>query len=301
MAVFKCAGRHRGVCDYENDKPWTGNRCPKCRRYYNVEKIGVDAKTDRKYVTAGDSAEAKTEHIPTGDDAFDFITSGGLVKGSTIAFGGVHGSGKTSWLLRVLDSLTKRLKRPALFASSEQNAEKVLEICNRLEIMNERVKIINERNVYEVMEIGNSLRPVAIVYDSLQNFRLTEDGTSSTRDQDEIAKLITEYCQKRKTCSIIVNQMTKQLEFRGSTAVPHMVETELFLYRFNGDDDRRAMREYLDDDTRIAIKRGRIDPEKLRILICGKNRDGEEALKVFFEMTAQGLKALQKEGEGGGS
>lgn len=307
MAVFRCAGRKRTdgrgnpLCDFESEESWKGRRCPGCRYYFNVEKVGVDKVNDggNKLATAGEAVKIKVEHISTGVPILDKVLSGGVVKGSTVLFAGIPGGGKTSLLLEACDAMSDRTNEMTLYASSEESVERVQVVCNRLGIFNNNVKIISTKNIYEVLQLVEEHRPLVTVYDSLQNFRLGEVG-ATTHETVEIARLISEQTQQRKTCSVIVNQMAKDMSAKGSLDVPHLVETEVFLYRFDNAEDKRAVHALLDRSTRIAIRKGDIDEEKLRILIAGKNRDGEERLKAFFLMTKEGqiepLKLAAEEG-----
>jgi len=237
--------------------------------------------------SAGDAVDRpKTKYIPTGIKMLDYVLCGGLVEGSVVLFAGVPGGGKSTLLMEACDAISDGQKQDVLYASSEESVDRVQGICQRLDVYNNRIKIVSTKNIYEVLQLVEDHKPLLTVFDSLQNFGLGEHS-ATIQESVEVAKLISEQTQRRKTCSIIINQVGKDLDIKGSNAVPHHVETMLYLYRFDDKQDKKAMN-LLSRDLRMAIRRGKIDNDKLRILFTGKNRNGEEKRTSFFMMTKEG-------------
>ncbi len=292
MSVFFCAGRDvLGVdgepyCTYSSPAYWRGG-CPGCGCWFACNEVGVKKKT-RTLASAGEAVDKPTvKHIPTGVDMLDDVMSGGLVAGSTVLLAGTPGGGKTTILVMALDAISDRIKKDVLYISSEESVERVQVICQRLGAYNERLKILSTKNIYEALQVAEENDAFLVVFDSLPNFRLGEIGATAN-EAVEIARLISEYTQRRKTCSIIINQISKDGTGKGSLGLPHLVETELYLYRFDAGQDKRAVMVHLSHDMRRAIRKNEIDQDRLRIFFVDKNRDGEEKRTAFFLMTKEG-------------
>lgn len=287
MAVFKCGGRLRfdgdgnPYCTYESQVRWTG-RCPWCLRYYDCDKVGADKK-DKKHATAADAAAVEVVRVPTGIENFDLVLGGGLTEGVPILFGGPRGTGKTQLLLKAFENIVKRTRRLVVYANGEQSTNGVLEICKRVGVADERVAVLgNAKHVDDIFHFCDDKRPVAVAFDSIQSMSV------SGSHAEEVAKAINEWCEKKKVAGIIVSHMGKDLDFKGSTSIPHYVDGEFAIYRYTPEDDG--------DPRAVFGKRllREVELKDIRTLVNGKNRHGEEGVKTFFQMTSTGLVPLQR-------
>lgn len=296
MSVFKCAGSKmfdlegKPYCTYEAPRSWHGKRCPGCRRFYDVHKVGSDVRNDKPRITAANSTEIVIEYIPTGVHNFDRVIGGGLVKKSAILFGGPRGSGKSTLSMMVCDSVSKATGKKVMYASAEEGVEGVLKICKRTGILNEDIVIFGRpeaSDVHDVIEHCKKERPLLTVFDSLQALCFGDMPPSSQRDA-EVAEVINDHCKKSGMCAILMNHMNRKEEMVGSTKVGHYIDTELRIHAYNATDDGRARdvftRELLDT----------INLDDVRVLIVDKNREGASNVKEFFLMTSEGLRGLSK-------
>lgn len=293
MAIYKCGGRKRKddkdepLCSYESETSWRGRRCPSCGHWFDCEEVGAKKKIVH-VASAGEAVNKPTvKHIATGVDMLDDVLSGGLVPGSVVLLAGTPGGGKSTILTMTCDAISDRLKRDVLYVSSEESVDRVQVICQRLGAYNERLKILSTKNIYEALQVSEECDAFLTVFDSLPNFRLGEVGATA-HETVEIARLISEHTQRRKTCSIVINQISKDGTGKGSLELVHHVETELYLYRFDAGQDKRAVMAHLSYDMRKAIRKNEIDQDRLRIFYVDKNRDGEEKRTAFFLMTKEG-------------
>ena len=285
MAIYRCAGRKRfdgdGIpyCNYESDMRWIGI-CPNCRRPFNCDKIGPDKQ--RAKTTLASAVESNV-YMPTGITGFDTVIGGGLVEGSVILFGGSRGAGKTTLLLSVADGFSGLRKRPVLYASGEETQVDVIRTAQRLGMTSERVEVMgNACDIEEIIERAKLIKPALAIFDSLQVMTCADvkGSEASTAQAIAVANIITSHCKRSNMCGIIVNHVTKTGEFAGSVEVEHLVDTIAMLDHFPFD-----------------LETGEVDDENenIRMLeIVGKNRKGPSDKKVYFEMTAEGLKPVRK-------
>jgi len=230
----------------------------------------------------------KTNYISTGVDGFDKAIGGGLVAGCPILLGGQHGVGKSTLLCMIADAVTRK-KGPVLYASGEQGDDGVVKIASRLGIVNDDVKVLGDQcSVEKVIEQAmegvviarpgepmKRVRPFLVIYDSIQKFASETAGgvPGSGAQLRAVGGAILAHCRATKTCAIIINQMDKQGEMKGSTDAAHDVDTVLVFGYPRSDDDEAPGQE----------------EDGYRVLTCaGKNRNGPENAKTYWLMTAEG-------------
>lgn len=303
MALYKCAGYRRLVeaegdegveerpaCDYEAKKPWTGS-CPKCGRFYNCEKIGVES-AKRKRVTAADALGVEIKRNATGIDAIDFVISGGIAvepEAHAYLFAGEKGSGKTTLSAQMISSIAVKYDREVILVSAEEYTDANLALLNRIGRIDGRVEIVGcdaADDVHTAIEIARERKRAIAVFDSLQALKFLDMPASPKRDV-AVAAVVNEYCKKTSTPCFLMNHMDKRLEAAGSTTVGHYVDTELFLYKYSERDDGRA-RTLFSEETL-----DRISLADVRTLIVGKIRGGQSGRKAFFLATERGLEPLE--------
>ena len=268
MSIYTCRR-----CDHSQDTSWL-EECPGCGGIYAPKKTGVDSTEQKQRSTFAAAAESKTVYIPTGIEGFDKVIGGGLVAGSPILLGGFRGAGKSTLLCMVADAVAK-VKGRALYASSEEGVSGVMSIAHRLGLTNENVEVLgNQLSVEKVIKHAMETKPFLTIFDSLQKFASDISGGSpGSRPQEEaVCSTILAYCRETKRCAIIVSQMSKGGEMKGSTDAAHAVDTVLIL-AFPKDDDEDAPDE---KDVRV-------------LLVDGKNRNGPESGKSYWLMSDTGM------------
>ena len=285
MAVFKCSGNKRidddgnPYCTYEAKVKWRGP-CPGCGRLYDITRFGAVSPAKPARVTAASLAEAPPiEYIPTGVENFDKAIGGGLVKGSTILFGGSRGVGKSSLLMAVADGVATA-KSKVLYASGEQSSAAVGQIVQRMGVKNDYIEVMGTEgdacDAYAVIARAEELKPRLIIIDSLHVMTLDDidGGEGSPSQVVGVTNYVTAHCQRSGQCSIVVAHMNGQGDLAGGQTVQHLVETLLMLDR-----------EYDYDEDGATL-----EGEPLRALFTyEKNRNGPVGVRTHFEMSETGL------------
>lgn len=281
MAVYRCAGRKRfdedgnPYCEHEAGARWTG-ACPGCGRLYDCEKVGSDKRAANR-VTAASAAQSKTEYVSTGRPEVDRVLGGGLVPGCTVLLGGTRGAGKSSLAMDVCDGVAKGA-RSALFASGEQNEDGVLAICRRMCVSNDRIGIMsNACDADDILRRVEQDKPFLLVVDSLQVVTCSDGkgAEGSIAQVDAVTNLVTAYCARNKICAILLCHVNKEGDLAGSETCQHLVDTITRI-----------------DKHVTFTESGEVDERTKGMRVFegyGKNRNGPDSERAFFEMTEEGL------------
>lgn len=274
MSVYRCRR-----CLVDQDEPWDGP-CPNCGGFYRPQKFGPDSAEQKGRSSLAAAAQYHTVRVPTGVEGFDKTNGGGLVPGLVTLLGGQPSAGKTTLLVEVLDGVAKG-KGSALYATSEESVEGIVSIGKRLELENDDVEVLgNQTDIEAVLEHARRTKPFCLVADSLQKFRSQMAGgaAGSIAQAKAVVDAIRGYCRETKRCAIIVNQLDKAGEFKGSTDAQHDVDVVLALGFVRRDDGDAPDEDELDDK----------NDEQVRILYCEKHRRGPGP-RTYWYMTRSGM------------
>ena len=183
-------------------------------------------------LTTNSFVKAQDVHIPdiyykrmkTGVGRVDRTFGEGFLPGSIFTLTGSPGSGKTTYLLQVLELLARQGYKVA-YASGEECVEMMAVSCKRIGVKN--VLISNETNIETLINITNEFD--FMVVDSFAS--LTSDIKSSRAHEKHC---IQELCKaaKNNQCTIgVILHISKTGQYKGSTLIPHSVDTVVHLHR----------------------------------------------------------------------
>ena len=88
--------------------------------------------------------------FPTGMGELDRVLGGGAVKGSLVLVGGAPGIGKSTLMLQICRKLCESCK--VLYVSGEESERQIKLRANRLHAEHERLYVLSETNLIEVLE-----------------------------------------------------------------------------------------------------------------------------------------------------
>ncbi len=201
-----------------------------------------------------------------GNGELDRVLGGGLVTGSVILIGGDPGIGKSTLLLQVLAVLAERSQ--ALYVSGEESPRQISLCAQRLNLSRERLRLLPEVNIEQILATAEVERPEVMVIDSIQTVfteRLQSAPGSVAQVRESSAQLV-RFAKATGTALFLVGHVTKEGAIAGPRVLEHMVDTVLY---FEGDPGGR-----------------------LRVLRAVKNRYGPVNELGVFAMTEQGLKEV---------
>ena len=205
--------------------------------------------------------------LSTGLTEFDRVLGGGIVPGSVVLIGGSPGIGKSTLLLQTICLLSEQI--PVLYVTGEESLEQVAMRAERLGLPTKGVHVLAQTEVHEICAVAASLKPKAMVIDSIQTMYTTElpsapGGVSQVR---ESAAQLTQFAKQTGVALFLVGHVTKSGEVAGPRVLEHIVDTVIFL---EGQEDSR-----------------------FRVMRSLKNRFGSAYELGIFAMTEMGMKPVK--------
>ncbi len=277
-SVYVCA-----ACGYETPR-WYG-KCPGCEAWNTLQETlaaedrALKERPRKQRGGTGDSARRVKDieadgqvHQSTGIGEFDRVLGGGIVEGSLLLVGGEPGVGKSTLLLQVCGELSRAGKK-VLYVSGEESPRQIKLRADRLGIGQAEVLLLAENAMDAVAEKLSSLLPDCAVVDSIQTMYLPEMASApgSVSQVRESASVLMRHAKTSGCAIFLVGHVTKEGAIAGPRILEHMVDVVLY---FEGDPHR----EY-------------------RLLRAVKNRYGSVNELGIFEMTGEGMRAVENASE----
>jgi DNA repair protein RadA/Sms len=217
----------------------------------------------------GDIATDSSARVATGIAELDRVLGGGAVLGAVVLVGGDPGVGKSTLLLQALAGLAERGVK-ALYVSGEESAGQTAQRARRLGLEATGLLVLAESDLSEVERAVKDARPKALVVDSVQTIRADslESAAGTVSQLREVTARLTELSKREGIATFLVGHVTKEGQLAGPKVLEHLVDTVL---SFEGE-------------------RG----HAFRALRTTKNRFGSATEVGVFEMTADGMREVQK-------
>ncbi|OUS43665.1 DNA repair protein-like protein [Ostreococcus tauri] len=199
------------------------------------------------------------------------VLGGGVVPGGMTLVGGDPGVGKSTILLQLAGLLAESGGAdagPVLYASGEESVEQVGGRAERMGLDSDSIYLYSATRLENVLEAVATLKPSALVVDSIQTVFL-EDATGSPGSVSQVRECATALLHAAKTTGIpvfIIGHVTKSGDIAGPRVLEHIVDVVLYL---EGDADRAV-----------------------RILRGHKNRYGSTDEVGVFQMSDEGMKPV---------
>jgi DNA repair protein RadA/Sms len=270
--IFRCQ-----ECGYSSVK-WLG-RCPDCGKWntfveekeLSASKSGFSSSrllTDfsSEILPINKVSISEFQRIDTGIGEFDRILGGGVVPGSLVLLGGPPGIGKSTLMLQVSESLSK--KDTVLYVSGEESLSQIKIRAERLTLHAENLFLVSETNLEKIIEAISKVKPKIVVIDSIQTM-YRQDIPSAPGSVGQVRECSAELLRIAKSENITVfllGHVTKEGNIAGPRVLEHIVDTVLYF---------EAERQQI-----------------YRILRAYKNRFGPTSEIGIFEMKGEGLKEV---------
>jgi len=259
-------------CGHTSPK-WLG-RCPDCGSWNSfAEQMGnppsLRSGPSSDPVMLDEVAIEERARHDTGISEFDRVLGGGVVPGSVILVGGDPGIGKSTLLLQAMYGLVRGLGRHVLYVSAEESLHQIKMRAERLGIRSDRIALLAETAIENILASMDRLKPSAVVVDSIQTV-FTETLPSAPGSVGQVRECSMKLMMKAKQTGIpvfVIGHVTKEGALAGPRVLEHIVDTVLY---FEGN-------------------RG----HAYRILRSVKNRFGSTNEIGVFEMREQGLQEVQ--------
>ena len=274
--VYVCSN-----CGADSPK-WIG-KCPSCGEWNTyVEEIVAKETVGKRPVyglTDGNKARPVLIHeiaseeesrLDLGDQEFNRVLGGGLVKGSLVLIGGEPGIGKSTLVLQTVLGL-RGLK--TLYVSGEESSRQLKLRADRIAHEKPNCYILCETNLEQIFVQAKNVQPDVLIIDSIQTIytELVESSPGSVTQVRECSAAILKYAKESGTPVLLIGHINKEGSIAGPKVLEHIVDTVL---QFEGD------QHYM-----------------YRILRGIKNRFGSTAELGIYEMRQSGLREVSNPSE----
>lgn len=227
-------------CGAQSSK-WVG-QCPGCGAWNTLHESvvaptpargGVQLLTSPSAVQTLARAPAQAvARLASGLEELDRVLGGGLVAGSVVLIGGDPGIGKSTLLLQALSAYSRTAG--VLYVSGEESTEQIALRAQRLEIRGERLRLLTEIRLENILQSAQAERPQVMVVDSIQTLytELLQSAPGSVAQVRECAAQLVRFAKQSGTALFLVGHVTKEGALAGPRVLEHMVDTVLY---FEGD------------------------------------------------------------------
>jgi DNA repair protein RadA/Sms len=267
------------TCGSQSPK-WLG-KCPDCSGWNTFVEENPVVSDSPARLTEGprgvptpiSQVSCEGEHrVSTGIGELDRVLGGGLVRGSVVLVGGDPGIGKSTIMLQAMQELASSGAK-VLYVSGEESARQIKLRGERLGARSDRLLVLAENTLEEVLKATVSTGADALVVDSIQTLFTPEISSApgSISQVRECSGRLVIHAKSTGTPIFIVGHVTKDGSIAGPRVLEHMVDTVLY---FEGD-------------------RG----HTFRILRAVKNRFGSTNEIGVFEMKGAGLAEVKNPSE----
>lgn len=270
-------------CGYESPK-WVG-KCPNCENWNTfVEELVVkgndksekdvwknyNGKEKIKTISINEVSSAAEERIITADAEINRVLGGGIVLGGIVLVAGEPGIGKSTLFLQTGLQLNNLV---TLYISGEESEQQIKMRADRIGLKNENFYLLTETNTQTIFQEIKKLKPQLVIVDSIQTLQspYVESSAGSVSQIRECTAELQRYAKETGTPVFLIGHITKDGSIAGPKILEHMVDTVL---QFEGD------RHYA-----------------YRILRTLKNRFGSTAELGIYEMTGDGMRAVNNPSE----
>ena len=258
-------------CGHDSQQ-WLG-KCPGCGSWNSMVEETISKSETKTYHGSSDGAKPRpiteVDNLPvprlaTGVGEFDRVLGGGIVPGALILIGGDPGIGKSTMLLQVACSVSETYGT-VLYVSGEESAVQTKMRAERLNKLSEKLLIMTETNLEQIIVAAIRLKPALMIIDSIQTMYSSEipSAPGSVGQVRESTGKLLRLVKESGIPIAIIGHVTKEGNIAGPRILEHMVDVVLY---FEGDKSHA-----------------------FRVLRAIKNRFGSTHESGIFSMEEDGL------------
>lgn len=185
---------------------------------------------NRQFTRASDVKipDIYNRRFKTGKEDLDAIFGNeGFLPGQTITMAAAPGTGKTSFLIQILELLEKSGKKTA-YISGEEGIEQLAFASKRLQVYS--VPLANMTCIDEICAEIKKHKFDFVVLDSLPALT-TKKRMNSRQKEAYIAQMIVQTAKEHEVVIATIMHFTKTGTYKGGTLLPHSVDTNILMER----------------------------------------------------------------------
>ncbi len=262
------------ACGYRSAKYY--GRCPSCGEWETLEEQTAEPEVRPSLLAAAGPAREKSRAVlyrelempaymrsQSGMKELDRVLGGGIVEGSVLLIAGEPGIGKSTLLMQISGVLGRTKK--VLYVSGEESGGQLKYRARRLGVDGDRLYIMTETAVEEVLAECERLKPDYLIVDSVQTMYCGQVSSSpgSVTQVKESAMRFIALAKNFGVSVLIVGHVNKEGSIAGPKVLEHMVDAVI-----NFEGERQ---------------------QAYRVIRASKNRYGATNEIGVFEMTDKGL------------
>ena len=228
-SVFVCR-----ECGFDSPR-WVG-RCPGCNAWNTMVEeriqpvkgtVAAVAKAAKPQLLKEFSGPGELRK-PTGIGELDRVLGGGVVDGSLVLIGGDPGIGKSTLLLSAAAKFAGR-NGNVLYVSGEESAAQTGLRARRTGALEEKMWIMAETNLDNILAEALQMSPAMVVIDSIQTVFCPETpgAAGSISQVRESTGRLLRFAKDNNIPVMIVGHVTKDGNIAGPRLLEHMVDTVL--------------------------------------------------------------------------
>jgi DNA repair protein RadA/Sms len=256
---------------------WSG-QCSECQTWNSLQEeialisahlprvAGYSLVDEPKICTLNAIQLNEVQRFSSGIQELDRVLGGGIVPGSVVLMGGDPGIGKSTLLLQCLGRLNQVMS--VLYITGEESLQQVALRARRLNLSQEKLRLLTETRVENILSCVLQEKPQVVVIDSIQTMHtdLASSVPGAVGQVKESALQLTRLAKQQGIAVFLVGHMTKDGLIAGPRVLEHMVDTVLY---FEGETSGRH-----------------------RLIRSIKNRFGAVNELGVFVMTEKGLREV---------
>jgi len=225
--VFICQN-----CGNESPK-WLG-RCPECNQWNSyIERVLSPVSAAKAKPIAQELSRVSIEGLPRlvlPFSEFNRVLGGGIVPGSLVLIGGDPGIGKSTLLLQVAGMVAQE-GGEVLYVSGEESVPQIRLRAERLGLVGDRLYLLPETAVENILEYGQELLPQLMVIDSIQTVYVEglASAAGSVGQLRECTLRLMQWAKSSGVPVLLVGHVTKDGTIAGPHVLEHIVDVVLYL------------------------------------------------------------------------
>jgi DNA repair protein RadA/Sms len=225
--VFVCQN-----CGNESPK-WLG-RCPECNQWNSyIERVLSPVSAAKPKPIAQELSRVSIEGVsrlilPFSE--FNRVLGGGIVPGSLVLIGGDPGIGKSTLLLQVAGMVAQE-GGEVLYVSGEESVPQIRLRAERLGLAGDRLYLLPETALENILEYGQELLPQLMVIDSVQTVYVEglASAAGSVGQLRECTLRLMQWAKSSGVPVLLVGHVTKDGTIAGPHVLEHIVDVVLYL------------------------------------------------------------------------
>jgi len=161
---------------------------------------------------------------------FNRVLGGGIVPGSLVLIGGDPGIGKSTLLLQVAGMVAQE-GGEVLYVSGEESVPQIRLRAERLGLVGDRLYLLPETAVENILEYGQELLPQLMVIDSIQTVYVEglASAAGSVGQLRECTLRLMQWAKSSGVPVLLVGHVTKDGTIAGPHVLEHIVDVVLYL------------------------------------------------------------------------